>query len=83
MSDPDLYSSTFVTFMFIVNSTIGLNAILIYFMRLYLYRATRCGKSRPACLYKKLHPEVHNFLFGVLHLWQFGKLFVQNVRLHD
>lgn len=31
----------------------------------------------------ELHPEVQNFLFGGLHLWRFGKLFVQNVRLHD
>lgn len=55
----------------------------LYMYRLYSYRATCCGKSRFACLHKKLHPEVHNFLFGVLHLLWFCKLFVQNVRLHD
>lgn len=34
-------------------------------------------------LQQQLHPEVHNALFGILHLWQFGKLSVKDERLHD
>lgn len=47
------------------------------------YRAAFCGDSGFAGLQKQLHPEVHSILFRRLHVRQFGKLTIQDVRLHN
>lgn len=50
---------------------------------MWSYWAAIRGYGGLVGLQQQLHPEVHNVLFGIFHLGQFGKLPVQDERLHD
>lgn len=47
------------------------------------YRAAFCGDGGFTGLQKQLHPEFHSVLFRRFHVRQFGKLTIQDVRLHN